>query len=232
MNTKLELGRIAGIPIVLDMFFVLILILFSAHYFTSGSVQMMSVGVVVVAGIIGSILLHELGHAFAARWFGVGTRLIELGGLGGTAYFARSLPTSVVARTVVYLAGPAANLILWIGLDQLAGLSLGQESPGLWMALAALSGINLSLLIFNLLPAFPLDGGRTLDVWIGRVFGYAWGLRVVGSLGVLVALWIGFMALPTSFATPAHLWMLMLAVILLGENLNAVKSVGWPRGWR
>lgn len=232
MNTKLELGRIAGIPIVLDMLFVLILILFSTQYFTSGNVQTMSIGVVVVAGILGSILLHELGHAFAARWWGVGSSLIEIGGLGGLVHFTRSLPASVIARTVVYLAGPLANLLLWLGLDYLGRLSLNQGQFGLTSALFALSRINLAFLIFNLLPAFPLDGGRTLDVWIGAVFGYAWGIRVVGCLGVLVSLAIGFYALPGDFVSPGNLWMMLLAIILFAENLQQLQRVGWPRGWR
>ena len=65
-GTRMELGRIAGIVIYLDMMFVLVLLVFTYPYFTGGSTQMMSAGLVIVIGLLLSILLHELGHAFAA----------------------------------------------------------------------------------------------------------------------------------------------------------------------
>ena len=73
MFTRMELGRIAGIPIYLDMMFVLMLIVFGYRYFTSGDLQVMSVGMIIIAGLLLSILLHELGHALMGRVFGIGT---------------------------------------------------------------------------------------------------------------------------------------------------------------
>ena len=65
----MEIGRIAGIPIYLDMMFVLVLLVFTYPYFTSGNTQLMSAGFIIVVGLLLSILLHELGHAFAGRLF-------------------------------------------------------------------------------------------------------------------------------------------------------------------
>ena len=70
MLTRIEIGRIAGIPIYLDMLFVLVLLIFTYPYFTAGSTRAMSAGFVIVVGLLLSILLHELGHAFAGRLFG------------------------------------------------------------------------------------------------------------------------------------------------------------------
>ena len=109
MNNRIELGRIGGIPIYLDMFFVLILLVSQSRYFTSGNTQEMSVGLLIVAGIFGSILLHELGHAAAGRLFKPHVTHIELTGLGGIAHFGSSLPRAVIPRVIIYLAGPAAN---------------------------------------------------------------------------------------------------------------------------
>ena len=109
MNNRIELGRIAGIPIYLDMFFVLILLVSQSRYFTSGNTQAMSAGLLIVAGIFGSILLHELGHAAAGRVFNTRVTHIELTGLGGIAHFGSSLPRAVIPRVIIYLAGPAAN---------------------------------------------------------------------------------------------------------------------------
>ena len=88
MFNGLEIGRIAGIPIYLDMFFVLLLLLFTYPYFTGGSTQAMSAGFVIIVGILLSILLHELGHAFAGRPFKAHVSHIELTGLGGIAQSA------------------------------------------------------------------------------------------------------------------------------------------------
>ena len=133
MFNRLELGRIAGIEIYLDMMFVLVLLIFTYPYFTSGNMQAMSAGFIIVIGLILSILLHELGHAFAGRLFNARVSHIDLTGIGGVAHFERSLPASVLARTVIYLAGPAVNLGLWLGLGALVGRRgrHGQADAGL-----------------------------------------------------------------------------------------------------
>ena len=110
MFARMEIGRIAGIPIYLDMMFVLVLLIFSYPYFTAGNTQPMSAGFIIVIGLLLSILLHELGHAFAGRLFKAHVSHIELTGLGGVAHFERSLPQSAFTRSVIYLAGPAVNL--------------------------------------------------------------------------------------------------------------------------
>jgi stage IV sporulation protein FB len=222
MLTRLEIGRIAGIPIYLDMFFVLLLLFFTYPYFTSGSTQAMSAGFVIIVGILVSILLHELGHAFAGRLFNAHVAYIELTGLGGLAQFERSLPSSVLARTVIYLAGPTMNLGLWLAFGSLADQALG---GGLWMLadpLGTLAWINLILLIFNLLPAYPLDGGFTLEAWLDRILGPAWSVRIVASLGLAVAAYLAWRALPTGF------FLLFIAFYLAMWNWQRLQSVG---GW-
>ena len=129
------IGRIAGIPIYLDMMFVLVLLFFTYPYFTGGNTQMMSAGFIIVIGLLLSILLHELGHAFAGRLFNAHVSHIDLTGIGGVAHFERSLPASAFARTVIYLAGPAVNLGLWSGLGALAGETYQGSNP--MVALAA-----------------------------------------------------------------------------------------------
>ena len=223
MGARIELGRIAGIPIFLDMMFVLVLILFTAPYFTSGDTQVMSGGLVVIAGLVLSILLHELGHAAAGRLFNAHVSHIELTGLGGVAQFEKSLPKSIFARTVIYLAGPAANLLLWLGLGVLAAPAFDANRAMLGMALTTLSSANLYLLIFNLLPAYPLDGGHTLDAWLGGVLNYRWAVRIVATLGLIIAAYLAV----TSF--PANFWRLLLAFFLFQSNWLALQSVG---GWK
>src|SRR5437762_115102 len=99
MFSRMEIARIGGIPIYLDMMFVLVLIVFSYPYFTAGNTQLMSAGFIIVVGLLASILLHELGHALAGRLLGVSVSHIDLTGLGGVAHFERSLPNSVFTRS-------------------------------------------------------------------------------------------------------------------------------------
>ena len=80
MFTRLEIGRIAGMTIYLDMMFMLVLIFFTFPYFTAGSTQAMSAGFVIVVGLLVSILLHELAHALAGGLFGARVAYIELTG--------------------------------------------------------------------------------------------------------------------------------------------------------
>jgi Zn-dependent protease len=224
MFTRMEIGRIAGIAIYLDMFFVLVLLIFTYPYFTAGSTQAMSAGFVIVIGLLVSILLHELGHAFAGRLFGASVSHIELTGLGGVAQFDRSLPSSVFARTVIYLAGPAVNLGLWLGLDALLGQTIQSGKSLLAVPIAVLAWANFALLVFNLLPAYPLDGGHTLDAWLGALFGSAWATRIVATLGLIVAAGLIYIALPSAF-------FLMLIALFLGmANWQALQDVGrWRR---
>src|SRR5262249_21961497 len=211
MFSRLELGRIAGIPIYLDMMFVLVLLVFAYPYFTAGSTQAMSAGFVIVVGLLLSVLLHELGHAFAGRPFKAHVSHIQLTGLGGIAHFERSLPRSVLARTIIYLAGPAVNFGLWYGFAALAQQALIAGAPNLAFPLARLSVFNYILLVFNLLPAYPLDGGLTLDAWLGRLLGPVWSVRIVASLGLVVA--AGLIAL---WALPARDLFLGFVAIFLG----------------
>jgi Zn-dependent protease len=224
MFTRMEIGRIAGIPIYLDMMFVLVLLVFSYPYFTAGSTQLVSAGFIIVVGILVSILLHELGHAFAGRLFRAPVSHIELTGLGGVAHFERSLPKSVATRTVIYLAGPGVNLLLWVLLDVLAGLAAAGGNPMVALPLAVLSYVNFLLMCFNLLPAYPLDGGHTLDAWLSPVLGAQWATRIVACLGLAVAAGLIYLALPNAI-------FLMLVALFVGlANWQALQSLGrWQR---
>ncbi len=224
MFNRLELGRIAGITIHLDMMFVLVLLFFTYPYFTSGNTQLMSAGFIIVVGLLLSILLHELGHALAGHLLGAPVSHIDLTGLGGVAHFARSLPRSALARSAIYLAGPAVNLGLWQGLSCLAGEAGSIGNPMLALPLAVLASANFFLMCFNLVPAYPLDGGRTLDAWLGRLLGPVWSVRIVAALGLIVAAGVAVLAFPTG------IFLLLVALFLGQANLEALRSVGhWRR---
>jgi Zn-dependent protease len=225
MIPRLEIGRIGGIDIYLDMMFVLVLLFFTYPYFTAGSTQAVSAGFVIIIGLLLSILLHELGHAVAGRLFGARVSHIELTGIGGLAHFERALPGSAFARSAIYLAGPAVNLALWQGLGVLTGEAMGMGRSMLALPLAVLASANFYLMVFNLLPAYPLDGGHTLDAWLGAILGPVWSVRIVAGLGLAVAVGVALYALPTG------IFLLFVALFLAQANWQALQSVGGSR-WR
>ena len=222
---QVEVFRIGRIPIFMDFFFVLLAVLWSRPYWSAGDAQSLSAGFVLIIGLFVSILLHELGHAWAGRWFGVDTRAIELNGLGGLCHFERSLPASVLARTVIGLAGPFANLVLWFAFDVGARASAisGANVPA--EVMLTLAWANKLLLIFNLLPAYPLDGGRVLEAWLAPVLGPAWSVRIVAILGLAVAAWVVYLAFPSA------IFLMLLAVLLGIQNWQKLDSIGgfWKR---
>lgn len=228
MNSNIEIGRIAGIPIYLDMMFVLLLIVFGYPYFITGDPQRMSVGLLVIAGLLLSILLHELGHAFAGRAVGVKTREIELTGLGGVARFAGTLPPSAMKQAAIFLAGPTVNLALWLGLERLAVASIETGKPMVTATLITLAISNFWLMAFNLLPAFPLDGGRTLEALLGAATGSAWAIRIVAILGLVCAAGCVLSVATGMFS----IFMLFLAFVLFQYNWQALQSVGGINGGR
>lgn len=168
---KIEIGTIFGIPIVLDPTLIILIIASGWYYITSGEINDIAYGLVLAAGLIFSILAHELGHAAAGRSFGIRTSHIELNGLGGLNYYADPWPRSRFARIVMLLGGPAVTCALWFlfsglytyvlsDLPETAGGISGIDRVG--QLFAQLGYINGWLLFFNLLPSHPLDGGRAL----------------------------------------------------------------------
>jgi Zn-dependent protease len=117
-------------------------------------------GVLVIALVFGSVLLHELGHALVARHFGVHVSGIELSFFGGAAKMVQ-MPRSANHEIAIAAAGPAVSLMLaGAGL----GLGLALHVP----LFAQIGGINLVLAAFNLIPALPMDGGRILRALLTR----------------------------------------------------------------
>ena len=131
--------------------------------------------------------------------------------------------SSVVARTVVSLAGPAANLVLWQAFQLAATFAAGQGKGLPWMVLTTLASANWLLLIYNLLPAHPLDGGRVLEAWLTPLTGGSWATRIVAVLGLVVCAGLAYMALPDDF------WLLLIAAMLSLYNFQVLQSAGGLR---
>jgi Zn-dependent protease len=167
MSMSWKLGRIAGIDVFLHPTFLLLLAFVGITQGGLGSILL-------VSSVFGCVLLHELGHALMARRFGIATEDITLYPIGGVARLQR-MPRAPGAELLIALAGPAVNLVIVVALVAARGLELfgSPWSPGaLGLFVDELILVNLGLALFNLIPAFPMDGGRVLRAllsgWIGR----------------------------------------------------------------
>jgi Zn-dependent protease len=161
---SLLLGRVFGIPIRVHFTFVLLLIWFGMAGSSAGGTFVMAV--VFLLALFGCVVLHELGHALTARAFGVRTREIVLYPIGGIARL-ENMPRGW-AELVIALAGPLVNLflagflmavIIALALPMPEALGVATDLGGfVWSLFIA----NMLLFAFNLIPAFPMDGGRIL----------------------------------------------------------------------
>ena len=190
MKADLELGRIAGIRIGVNwswlIVFALIVWTLASAVFPSQNPALSKgtyIAMAVVAAVVffASLLLHELGHAIQARREGVEIEGITLWLFGGVAQFKGMFP-SASAEFRIAIAGPLVSLglgILFVVVSVFAGLPGTADGVVAWLGY-----INLTLLVFNLLPALPLDGGRVLRSSLWYFKGdFAWATRIAADIG-------------------------------------------------
>ena len=213
MSWSWKICRVAGIPIFVHWTFLILiawLMLRSALEGEGAAATAADVGFVLA--LFGCVVLHELGHALAARRYGVPTADITLLPIGGVARLQR-MPDRPAQELVVALAGPAVNLVivaaLWVG-----GVRLGGDpnDPHLLVHLAFLPRlmlVNAFLLLFNLLPAFPMDGGRVLRAVLALRLGYARATRTAAAVGQAMAIGFGLLGL-----TAGNPMLLLIAIFV------------------
>jgi Zn-dependent protease/CBS domain-containing protein len=190
VNPDVQIGRVAGIRIGINwswlVVFALIVWTLAAGVFPSenpglGNVTYVAMAVVAALTFFASLVLHELGHALQARRDGVQIEGITLWLFGGVAQFKGMFPTAG-AEFRIALAGPLISLAIGSAFVAVAGLSsLPDPVDGV---VAWLGYINLTLLVFNLLPALPLDGGRLLRATLWHAKGdFSWATTVAADVG-------------------------------------------------
>jgi Zn-dependent protease/predicted transcriptional regulator len=224
MGKSLNLFRIRGIPIGLHpSWFVIFLFLtwsLASGYFAEGSFDL-PFGGIWILGLItsllffGSVLAHELGHAFVALRNNIPVKSISLFFLGGVAEIKRE-PDSPGEEFRIALAGPMVSLALAVVFNSLAQFS--GELPYLAAAFSYLGRVNLLLGVFNMIPGFPMDGGRILRAAIWKVTGNHYQATQVASFtGRLVA--FGFIAFGVFSVFSGNLgngiWMGFIGLFLL-----------------
>lgn len=179
-------------------FFLLLAWIGIAHYQVGGSAAALD-GIVFIAAVFGCVVLHELGHTLAARRYGIHTPRITLLPIGGVAQMER-MPDNPWEEVVVAIAGPLVNvaiasiLILGFGveLNEQALGSIENPESSFWSRLAA---VNIVLVVFNLIPAFPMDGGRVLRALLSTRLSRSRATDVAARTGQITALAFGFLGL-------------------------------------
>ncbi|RME68841.1 MAG: CBS domain-containing protein [Verrucomicrobia bacterium] len=199
MSWSFKLLRVAGIEIRIHVTFFLLLAWIGWSYYALGGPEAAVDGIVFILAIFGCVLLHELGHALAARVFGIRTPDITLLPIGGLARLER-MPDKPAQELIVALAGPAVNVVIAAILlltlntgfnpDYLEGLEEPQFTFG-----QKLAAVNVALVLFNLIPAFPMDGGRVLRAILAMFTSYGRATLIAARIGQGLAFVFGFLGL-------------------------------------
>ena len=202
MRWSWRIGTIAGIGVYIHATFLLLILFILGLYLQQGrTLEGALAGTLFILVIFGCIVLHELGHALAARKYGIHTRDITLLPIGGLARLER-MPDVPIQELWVALAGPAVNAVIAGGLyvgARIAGIS-PQVQPFHWLGgnfLNRLMVVNLWLLVFNLIPAFPMDGGRVLRAILATRMEYTRATVLASRIGQAIAYVFGFVGLFT-----------------------------------
>ena len=203
MKWSWKVGRVGGVDLrVHASFLILLAWLALAYYREAGTVLGVARGVLFVVALFASVVLHELGHAFAGRRVGVPPRVITLLPSGGVARLD-DMPDDPKQELEVALAGPAVTLVivalLYLLLRALALPTHLVESAvtrgGAGAFVAQVMWVNVSLLAFNLLPAFPMDGGRVLRAGLVIRRGHVRATEIATRVGRSFALVFGIIGL-------------------------------------
>ncbi|MCB9283924.1 MAG: site-2 protease family protein [Lewinellaceae bacterium] len=223
MKWSLKIARFAGIDVFVHWTFLILLGWIIWSNLQSGQNLLQSLmGVWFILALFGCVVLHEFGHALMARRFGVNTRHITLLPIGGVASIEK-IPEKPIEELWVALAGPAVNVAI-AGLIALGFLLSGWE--GNWLALAQpitagnfLSGmllVNITLVLFNMIPAFPMDGGRVLRALLAMKMGRAVATDWAAKIGQLLAIAFVFLGFLFNF------WLIFIGLfIYLGASAEA-----------
>jgi Zn-dependent protease/CBS domain-containing protein len=222
MKWSWKVGTLAGIDLRIHATFLLLLgWVAMSHWLVDKSFKSIVFGISFILALFGCILLHELGHALAARRYGIPTRDITLLPIGGLARLER-MPEHPRQELWVALAGPAVNvaiaamLYLWLTATH-SWAPLGQLSVAGGPFMERLLVANVGLVLFNLVPAFPMDGGRVLRALLASRLEYARATQIAAGVGQAMALVFGFVGL---FTNP------MLVFVALFVWIGATQEVG------
>ena len=199
MTWSFPIGHLFGSELrVHATFFLLLLWIGVVGWMQAGPVGAL-MSVLFILALFTCVVAHEFGHALMARRYGIATPDITLLPIGGLARLER-MPEKPAQEIAVALAGPAVNVVIWLvlvmvfraptDLEQLAEI----EDPATGF-LGRLAVVNLILVVFNMLPAFPMDGGRVFRALLSTRMSRVQATRIAAQAGQVMAFAFGFLGL-------------------------------------
>ncbi len=223
INTSIQIGKIMGIPIKLHITFLLILPIFAWFFAISGPVvffnflmlggfsdikpaiprYVLSLSATIL--LFTSVLLHELGHSYVAKKHGTNIQSITLFLFGGVSSM-EEIPRNPKVEFKMALAGPGVSLL--IGSILIIIYELLRAGDPFLRLVWSIGSINILLSFFNLLPAFPMDGGRVLRAWLAGRMSYIKATRTAAGIGKMFAIFMGI------FGLFAGLWFILIAFFI------------------
>jgi Zn-dependent protease/predicted transcriptional regulator len=221
MSWRWRLGELFGIVVYMHATFLLLIgWVVLAHVLQGRSMGEALGGVFFILLLFACVVMHEYGHALTARRFGIRTRDITLLPIGGIARLER-MPREPSQELWIALAGPAVNVVIAAALSLMILLFAGAATLTRVQViggdlLAKLLWVNLVIALFNLIPAFPMDGGRVLRALLARRMEYTRATRIAANVGQLMAFGFGFVGL---FANPFLLFIALF--VYLGAEAEA-----------
>jgi len=234
MKWSWKLGKIAGIELKIHLtFFFLVIWIGLSTLINGGSSAAALTEILFILALFLCVVLHEFGHALAAKAFGISTRDITLLPIGGLARL-ETMPEDPKEEFIVAAAGPAVNIIiagLLFGMLLVSGtfneaLDLSLLMDNFWLRLLT---VNLTLVIFNLIPAFPMDGGRVLRSILASQMDYVKATRIAANVGRGLAVIMGIAGF---FLNP---WLILTAIFIwsgAGAEAESVKLKAGLKGLR
>jgi Zn-dependent protease/predicted transcriptional regulator len=225
MKWSWKLARVAGIDVYMHATFLLIIGWVGVSYWLgSHTWDAVLSGIAFILAIFAFVVMHEYGHALTARKYGIQTRDITLYPIGGLARLER-MPEVPIQELWVALAGPAVNVLAavvifaWLFLSNtltpISGLSITSGS-----FLERLMIVNVWLVLFNLIPAFPMDGGRVLRAILAMRLEYTQATQAAAAVGQGIAFIFGFVGL---FTDPFLLFIALFVWMGAEQESNMVR---------
>ena len=231
MSWSLNIGTIAGTAVRLHITFVLFLGWIFVASWISGGPEAAWSGLVFLVLLFACVVAHEFGHIFAARAFGIATPDVTLLPIGGVARLER-IPEEPREELLIALAGPLVNVAIALALMLVAGAHFdgGQlqavEIPQTSLA-DRLATVNLFLALFNMIPAFPMDGGRVLRALLASRVGFLRATEIAALIGQGVAFALGFIGL---FYNPMLIFIAIFVYLAAASEAHFVAIRAMSQG--
>ncbi|MDX1413711.1 MAG: site-2 protease family protein [Candidatus Promineifilaceae bacterium] len=230
MNKSFRIISLWGIDLRVHITFPLILAWAALQFgIMFGSLAGAVFGIVAISLLFVLVTLHELGHSFAARAYDVPVKQIILTPIGGVAQLMR-MPEKPEQELLIAIAGPAVNIVIALIMAALA-MGVGIDIVTLLSTFSSLSGTtlltlfsyifvsNIFLALFNLIPAFPMDGGRILRALLAMRMNYARATNIAAGVGRIAAVLLGIYGLLNG-----NFFMIMIAIFIFGAGTQEARA--------